>query len=215
MQNEKKRLSLKRKFICLQTKIEILDRIKNHEQIADIGRHFNLNESTIRSIKQSEEKIRNSVPSGSSIFAKNVAHPRAPIIEKMEQALILWVEDMNKKLLPLNKSTLKHKALKILDYLKQMGQSSADEISVKFMASNSWFEKFKKRHSLHNIHIQGEKTSADEDAAKKYPAELADIIQTKSYLADQVFNADETGLSWEKMPNRTYISKNEKDRSWL
>ncbi|XP_023223549.1 tigger transposable element-derived protein 1-like [Centruroides sculpturatus] len=91
-----------------------------------------------------------------------------------------------------------------------MGQSSPDETSVKFVASNGWFEKFKKRHSLHNIHIQGEKASADEDAAKKYPAELADIIQTKGYLADQVFNADETGLSWEKMPSRTYISKNEK-----
>ncbi|XP_067131436.1 tigger transposable element-derived protein 1-like [Centruroides vittatus] len=210
MQNEKKRPSLKRNFISLQTKIEILDQIKNQERIADIGRHFNLNESTIRSIKQSEEKIRNSVASGSSILAKNVARPSAPIMEKMEQALILWVEDVNKKRLPLNKGALKHKALKIFDYLKQMGQSSADETSVKFVASNGWFEKFKKRHSLHNIHIQGEKASADEDAAKKYPAELADIIQTKGYLADQVFNADETGLSWKKMPNRTYISKNEK-----
>ncbi|GFV50166.1 MAU2 chromatid cohesion factor homolog [Trichonephila clavipes] len=44
--------------------------------------------------------------------------------------------------------------------------------------------------------------TADEGAAKIFPEELAKIIEDGDYSADQVFNADETGLL-EKMPNRT------------
>lgn len=55
MPNEKKGPLLKRIFISFQTKRKILVRIQNQELIADIGRHFNLNESIIRSIKQTEK----------------------------------------------------------------------------------------------------------------------------------------------------------------
>ncbi|GFU93462.1 tigger transposable element-derived protein 1 [Trichonephila clavipes] len=42
---------------------------------------------------------------------------------------------------------------------------------------------------------------------------LAKIIEDGDYSADQVFNADETGLYWERLPNRTYIAKDEKTAS--
>ncbi|GFX75323.1 uncharacterized protein TNCV_3043451 [Trichonephila clavipes] len=57
--------------------------------------------------------------------------------------------------------------------------------------------------------ITGESATADEGAAKIFPEELAKIIEDGDYSADQVFNADETGLYWKKLPNRTYIAKNE------
>ncbi|GFX97574.1 tigger transposable element-derived protein 1 [Trichonephila clavipes] len=55
--------------------------------------------------------------------------------------------------------------------------------------------------------------TADEGAAKIFPEELAKIIEDGDYSADQVFNADETGLYWKKLPNRTYIAKYEKTAS--
>ncbi|GFT92819.1 tigger transposable element-derived protein 1 [Trichonephila clavipes] len=42
---------------------------------------------------------------------------------------------------------------------------------------------------------------------------LAKIIEDGDYSADQVFNADETGLYWKRLPNRTYIAKDEKTAS--
>lgn len=209
MPNEKK-TPLKRKFLSIELKIQILDRLQNQERISDIARHFNLNESTIRTIKQNEEKIRSSVASGSSVVAKVTARPRPQIMEKMEQSLMVWIEDMTKKRLPLDGNVIKHKALKIFNYLKETGQSSIDEDNHQFVASNGWFGKFKKRHALHNLKIQGESASADADAAEKYPAEFEKIIKQNGYLPEQVFNADETGLWWKKMPSRTFISKNEK-----
>ncbi|GFS58809.1 hypothetical protein TNCV_4271141 [Trichonephila clavipes] len=38
----------------------------------------------------------------------------------------------------------------------------------------------------------------DEGAAKIFPEELAKIIEDGDYSADQVLNADETGLNWKK-----------------
>ncbi|GFX91596.1 tigger transposable element-derived protein 1 [Trichonephila clavipes] len=55
--------------------------------------------------------------------------------------------------------------------------------------------------------------SADEGAAKIFPEKLAKIIEDGDYSADQVFNADETGLYWKRLPNRTYIGKDEKTAS--
>ncbi|GFT35808.1 tigger transposable element-derived protein 1 [Trichonephila clavipes] len=53
----------------------------------------------------------------------------------------------------------------------------------------------------------------DEVAPKIFPEELAKIIEDGDYSADQVFNADETGLYWKKLPNRTFIAKDEKTAS--
>ncbi|GFS92730.1 tigger transposable element-derived protein 1 [Trichonephila clavipes] len=54
------------------------------------------------------------------------------------------------------------------------------------------------------IPVTGESATADEGAAKIFPEELAKIIEDADYYysADQVFNADETGLYWKKLPNR-------------
>ena len=79
-----------------------------------------------------------------------------------------------------------------------------------FNASEGWLTGFIKRHSFHNVKIKGEVASADENAAKSYPEKLLKIIEDNGYTPDQIFNADETGLFWKKMPTRTYIAKSEK-----
>ncbi|GFU91419.1 putative Tigger transposable element-derived protein 2 [Trichonephila clavipes] len=66
------------------------------------------------------------------------------------------------------------------------------------------------RFVLDSVLITGESATADEGAAKIFPEELAKIIEDGDYSADQVFNADETGLYWKKLPNPTYIAKDEK-----
>ncbi|UYV80946.1 hypothetical protein LAZ67_19002239 [Cordylochernes scorpioides] len=63
------------------------------------------------------------------------------------------------------------------------------------------------------VRISREVASADEEAARKYPEKLAKIIKAGGYCAHQIFNADETGLFWKKMPTRTYIAKSEKNAS--
>ncbi|GFX04767.1 tigger transposable element-derived protein 1 [Trichonephila clavipes] len=91
--------------------------------------------------------------------------------------------------------------------------TSTSQAGKEFSASKGWLTGFLKRNALHNIKITGESATADEGAAKIFPEELAKIIEDGDYSADQVFNADETGLYWKKLPNRTYIAKDEKTAS--
>ncbi|GFU77949.1 tigger transposable element-derived protein 1 [Trichonephila clavipes] len=87
--------------------------------------------------------------------------------------------------------------------------TSTSQARNEFSASKRWLTGFFKRNALHYIKITGESATAEEGAAKIFPEELAKTIEDGDYSADQVFNADETGLYWKKLPNRTYIAKDE------
>ena len=76
---------------------------------------------------------------------------------------------------------------------------------VKFQVSRGWFEKFKNQHNLHNLKMKGEAAIAYNDAAKEYSNILKRIIERGEYRPKQLFNVDETGLCWKRMPERTYI----------
>ena len=51
---------------------------------------------------------------------------------------------------------------------------------------------------MHNVKLTGEMATADHDSAKKFQREFSEIIEAEGYVLEQDFNADETGLFWEK-----------------
>ncbi|GFU59244.1 tigger transposable element-derived protein 1 [Trichonephila clavipes] len=91
--------------------------------------------------------------------------------------------------------------------------TSTSQAGKEFSASKGGLTGFLKRNALYNIKITGESATADEGTVKIFPEKLAKIIEDGDYSADQVFNADETGLYWKRLPNRTYIAKDEKTAS--
>lgn len=123
----------------------------------------------------------------------------------MENLLTIWIEDLNQKRIPVDTTTIKQKALRIFNRL-----TSNQENKNEFSASGGWFSKFIERHNFHNLKTKGEIASADSKAAQDYPPKLLKIIQEGGYTPDQVFNADETGLFWKRLPKRTYVSKTQK-----
>lgn len=102
------------------------------------------------------------------------------------------------------------KALTLFEDLKENYPPSSAESAEEFEASRGWFDRFKTRGNLHSVALKGESASADTLAAEKFKLELKAIIEEGGYSAQQVLNADETGLFWKRLPGRTYISKSEK-----
>ncbi|GFS71424.1 tigger transposable element-derived protein 1 [Trichonephila clavipes] len=203
-----------RQSISLETKIAILDRLGKGEGSTAIGKHFNLGESTVQAIKKNEATIRKSVISGRKLSTKFASYTRDVLLERTERAIAIWIEEQVQRRIPVSGYLIQEKALQFYNSMEQSEAStSTSQAGKEFSASKGWLTGFLKRNALHNIKITGESATADEGAAKIFPEELAKIIEDGDYSADQVFNADETGLYWKRLPNRTYIAKDEKTAS--
>ncbi|XP_053145989.1 tigger transposable element-derived protein 1-like [Hemicordylus capensis] len=202
-----------RKVLPLSEKIKLLDMLARGDSVASVGRHYGINESTVRSIKKCEASIRTSVVSGTSQSLKVVFHPREPHMERMEKALSLWIEDQTQKNVPLSGPVIREKALQLYRrFAAESGQAAATPGGTEsgFQASRGWFERFKRRYSLHNVKLSGEVAAVDHEAAERYPVEFQRLIESGGYRPEQVFNAAETGLFWKRMPSRSFISKEER-----
>ncbi|XP_012142198.2 putative CENPB DNA-binding domain-containing protein 1 isoform X2 [Megachile rotundata] len=183
MPNEDKKTPVRRNFISLEMKIHILDRLKNGEKATYIAKSLQLNEATIRTIKQNEEKIRTAVAVGSSVSARMSARPRAAIIEKMEKALSLWIADYNEQQIPLDSAIIKEKALLIYDDLKENGETP---VNPEFVASKGWFERFKKRFSLQNMKIQANKAISVPEIVENNSNFTLEALEEGLNLAEQL-----------------------------
>ena len=217
-----------RKVMTIAEKVELLDMLKAGRSSAAVGRHYGI-ESTVRYIKKDEKKIRQTASISFNKEAKRVVTSRNKTIVKMEAALALWIADCRKKNVGLDTNMIRTKAKALYDNLvaaagpdddgdeeediddPQPGTSSDSPKRERgFVASKGWFEKFQKRFGLRSVPLYGEAASADTAAAQRYvEEEFPQIIEEGGYLPEQVFNMDETGLFWKRMPSRTFLFKDE------
>jgi len=214
-----------RKVLTLQEKVKVLDMVREGRSFAAVGRHYGLNESTIRYIKKDEANIRSTVAVNYCQSAKRVVTARNKNIVRMESALALWITDCREKNIPLDTNTIREKARKLYRQFAGVAGTEGDDDEddpddpqpgpstaadpIEFKASKGWFDRFQKRFNLKSVSLHGEAASADKEAAEKYPETFKAIIEEKGYRPEQVFNMDETGLFWKKMPSRTFIMMEE------
>ncbi|GBO19329.1 Tigger transposable element-derived protein 1 [Araneus ventricosus] len=130
----------------------------------------------------------------------------------MEKLLMVWVTEKQLKGDTLTQGIICEKARAIYgDLLNQTPRTSRDEASEdSFKASRGWFDNFRKRTGIHSVVRHGEAANSDVKAAEDYLKTFSELIEANGYIPQPVFNCDETGLFWKKMPNRTYITAEEK-----
>ena len=200
----------KRKAITMETKVDIIKRSEKGETATNIGNLLGLSRSTVATIIKDKERIMDHVKGSAPMHSTVITKQRSGLLIEMEKLLILWLEDQNQRRIPISLMVIQEKARLLYQTLKeQRGDELADEEET-FTASKGWFHRFKSRANLTNIKLSGEAASADAESAATYPAKLAKIIEEGGYKPEQVFNVDETGLFWKRMPSRTYISRAEK-----
>lgn len=134
-----------RVVMTLEQKLEILDKIQGGMTCSDIGRLYHTNESTIRTIKQNEKAIRESIQNGTPTSVKVTRYPRNKVLEQAEQILSEWIKSTEAQNLP-SASDIRNKAKELYEQLAQ-GQKCDS-----FCASKGWYDNFKKRF-IHQ-HVQ-------------------------------------------------------------
>lgn len=139
-----------RKSVTLGTKLEVLRRIEAGEKIVEICKAMGLAKSTIQTIRDKKEDIKRYLQSAAPLNVSRLTRQRNWIMEKMEKLLIIWIEDKNKRRMPMSQMTIQEKALSIFGNLKN-GDTDETAEDVTFQASRGWFEKSKNRFNLRNL----------------------------------------------------------------
>lgn len=112
--------------------------------------------------------------------------------------MYLWFAQKRSEGIPLSGPLLREKALL---FNQKLGEDPG------FKASK--LEKFKNRHGIRELNIQGEKLSAVSiETIDAYKKQFEKLIA--GFTRDQIYNADETGLNYKALPTKTLSSLSEK-----
>ncbi|XP_035975602.1 tigger transposable element-derived protein 1 [Halichoerus grypus] len=192
-----------RKAITLDIKLEVLRRFEVGEKLSQIAKALGLAVSTVATIRDNKEKIKANSQIATPLRASRLTRHRSAVMETMERLLHVWLEDQSQRNVPLSVTIIQEKAKSLFDDLqRERGGSSQTE---KFSASKGWFVRFKERHRLPHFKMNST-APGNKDV---YPEVLRGIIEEGEYTPQQVFNVDETGLYWKRMPEGMFISVEE------
>lgn len=195
----------KRRAITLEVKMDIIMRLEKGEKMAEVARKFNMNRSTVCMILKSKEKIVKHVKSSVTMQSTIISKKGGRVIEAMEKQLGLWIKDCIQKRKPLCLAVIQEKARSLFNTIRT---EYSDEVS--FVATHGWFNRFKALSNLHNV-VFVEAASVDSlthslTATKEFPHILEEIFHQGNYTPQQIFNVNETGLYWKKMPDCAFFS---------
>ncbi|XP_066139197.1 tigger transposable element-derived protein 4-like isoform X2 [Euwallacea fornicatus] len=160
-----------------------------------IAKEYEIPQSTLSTIIKNKSSI---LQFGAEIndqasFKRN--RPRKTV----NTALVKWFEAGRKQNLPISGPVLQQKAL---NFAQQLGDKS-------FKASSGWLEKFKKRYGIVQKKICGESATVNEEHCNTWIQETFPALLAP-YDEKDIFNADETGLVFKCLPDKTLSFKNEK-----
>ncbi|XP_055703946.1 jerky protein homolog-like [Phlebotomus papatasi] len=79
-----------------------------------------------------------------------------------------------------------------------------------FSASSGWLSRWKKQHEVRQLTVCGEALSSREDLLPTFFNHLQKIIEEENLSFHQIYNADETGLNFKRLPNKTLAARTQK-----
>jgi len=176
--------------------IEEIDRgIKRKKVIAS---EFGIPPNTLSTIYKNRDKIRNKC-SASDFVSDGRKRFKPCLYDDIDEAMLKWIKSCRDKNLPVSGTIIREKAL---NFAKTLGHTE-------FSASSGWLHRFKIRHHIVQKAICGESAEVNlEDCEDWRKSVLPGLLA--EYAPCDIFNADETGLFFKCLPDKTLCFKNEK-----
>lgn len=193
--------SKKRTDLSLQEKKNILecyDKLPKMSQ-RNAAVHLKVSQPLLCKILKNRASIETAQMSNQNMHRKR---ERCGKDDQVESALKMWFTKVRERNAPVNGPIMCQKAEEIA---KTMGKD--------FVATDGWFNRWKRRENIVFKQLHGEEKSADYVAANEWiKSEWPKIIA--EYSPEDIYNADETGLYFRAMPDHTYLFKSETSKGF-
>ncbi|XP_016659159.1 tigger transposable element-derived protein 6-like [Acyrthosiphon pisum] len=164
--------------------------------LRDAAARLNVSHYILNRILKNHSNIERAIMDNESDSRKR---KRAGKEEVVDKALKEWFLQVRKKDARINGPLLRQKAE---DLTKKMGKDD-------FVATEGWFQRWKKRENISFIKTHEEQGEADFSAAQSwFKTHWTDLLS--QYSPSDIFNADETGLYFRALPEHTYALKLDK-----
>lgn len=186
----------------IEVKKKLIAKHESGVRLSDLSTMFKMPKSTICTILKRKEVIKAAdVAKGVTILTSS---KRPQAMEQMEKLLLVWINEKQMVGDNISEAIICEKAKQLFGDIKQNAPGSHSE--GEFKASRGWFDNFKKRAGIHNVVRHGETVCANKAAGKDFVKKFKTLVEIEGFVSQQVFNCNEAGLFWKKMPKRTCIS---------
>ncbi|XP_042899743.2 tigger transposable element-derived protein 4-like [Parasteatoda tepidariorum] len=185
----------KRKALSVDEKVKILRELDDGVKNAEICKRYGLSSSTVSTLLKNKGKLMDAYVQSKTDCKRLKKCSK----EDLDEALLKWMKVQRSADLPVSGPILKVQAEK---FAEQFGYSE-------FVCSNGWIDRFKVRHGITFGKICGEAKSANMADIAKWLSEKWPGIR-EGYAADDIYNADETGIFYNVTPQYILKFKGEK-----
>ncbi|XP_065674129.1 tigger transposable element-derived protein 4-like [Hydra vulgaris] len=124
---------------------------------------------------------------------------RSGYFKNVDKAIYTWFVAKRSQQVPIDGTILKEKALKFAEALGKLD----------FKASDCWFHNWKKRNGIRFKIISGESAAVTNNMTASWNETTLPTLLL-NYKLENIFNADEFGLFYQCLPNKTYHLSREK-----
>jgi AcrR family transcriptional regulator len=188
----------KKQVRTLHERLKIVEEVEKNpgEKRVDIAKRLGLAPSTLNSIFAKKDEIREQAEKCGNASKKRKIGRESTFAE-LERVLFSWYQQARASNIPIDGTILRGKAKMI-----------AAQLNIEnFTASNGWIARFKDRHGLVYKKLVGESAAVDSESTEAWLERLPSLLE--GYEQRDIYNADETGLFYNVLPDRTLALKGE------
>ncbi|XP_033367141.1 jerky protein homolog-like [Bombus vosnesenskii] len=191
----------KRTPLTIAEKYDILQLIINGETRKSIAKIYNLSLITVSKIKSDLEEVRVNFEGTSAAASSSRTYLKTSQDIQLENTLYRWYLRNRDKNVRVTGKMISQQAMELKEKL---------QIKSGFIASARWVENFKNRYHLCEKDIDEHFRITNQAEADIAKSNFEKLLLSEGYSLDNVYNADNTGILWKALPEKTSIFHRER-----
>ncbi|XP_043838999.1 tigger transposable element-derived protein 6 [Dromiciops gliroides] len=189
----------KRRQFSLEEKMKVVEAVDSGKRKGDVAKEFGITPSTLSTFLKDRAKFEEKVREAS--VGPQRKRMRNALYDDIDKAVFAWFQEVHAKNILVSGSVIRKKALNLANML---GYDN-------FQASVGWLNRFRDRHGIALKAICREDNDklingiGIDKVNEWHAGEIIKLIA--DYSPDDIFNADETGMFFQLLPQHTLAAK--------